>query len=220
MDYILAIWAKIAGLPSATLAAWAQAILLLATVVAAIVYATIARRQWESQKQALEYDAFARYAQHHNSQRSYLMRRFIHLDFENVLRRVVANLKATVPTADWTENIFNRALAAEKDKGGDFDALEAAECVMMDFDMLAVPIIRLKSKSAMKVAESYKPVFKAVTEKIRLFVRIKAELRDKTLREYKPDFIGLLEKLCVLYELKLQKLVDERLDLQTLLNVP
>ena len=211
------IWEKIADFccTHTTLAAWAQVILLLVAALAAIWYAWTTRQQWVSQRQALEFDAFARYAQHHNSQRSYLMRRFIHRDFEKVLNRVLTAKSQT----DWTVDTFNRALAAEKNPGADFDALEAVECVMLDFDMLAVPIIRLKSKSAMRVAEAYRPVFVAVTKKIWIFVQIEAALRGKTLRAYKRDYIGLLEKLGVLHEPELQKPpVDEHLDLQTLLK--
>jgi len=211
------IWEKIADFccTHTTLAAWAQVILLLVAALAAIWYAWTTRQQWVSQRQALEFDAFARYAQHHNSQRSYLMRRFIHRDFEKVLNRVLTAKSQT----DWTVDTFNRALAEEKNTGGDFDTLEAVECVMLDFDMLAVPVVGLKSESAMRIAEAYRPVFAAVIKKILLFLQIQAALRPgKTLREYKRDVIGLLEKLCILPELNLQKPVDEPLTLQDLLK--
>jgi hypothetical protein len=89
---------------------------------------------------------------------------------------------------------FYQNLRAQPSSVDGVNAVEAVEWVMLDFDLVALPLY-LGIESAREVAEAYRIVFEATAREILPFVAIQKKLRGTSDPKYKMHYLYLLSEL-------------------------
>ncbi|MBI4287581.1 MAG: hypothetical protein HY671_04015 [Chloroflexi bacterium] len=157
-------------------------------------------------------NTFAALSQVHktlSNERSYRMREYLHTGFAHDLGRVAqdvlgdkyvgesggVHVKIGAVLSELKENVskireFNDRLRNE----GASRPLEAVEQVLLDFDIVAIPLI-MDIESAKEIAQAYRPIFERTAPAILPFVAIQMRLRGNSDRRYKEHYRKLLQKM-------------------------
>lgn len=108
-----------------------------------------------------------------------------HVDIQWILCNVTQNVE--------TEKALNTELETMSSGVGRMSALEAAERVLLDFDLIATPFCE-GNASAQAAARAWKPVLEKTSEAILPLIAIKTKLRGTTV-SYKYHYLKLLQDL-------------------------
>ena len=156
------------------------------------------------------FNAIATITKQHNSQKSYRSRR--HLNDPMCLAALNASLEEIDKTVEWIKEgkinidtvLKTNKLNSSEDKLIKFnsnmkphvsrrriDWLEAIEGVLLDFDLIALPMEQ-KLKIAKELAEVYQSVFEKTADILLPFIAIQKRLRSRGVKEYKRPYLELM----------------------------